>query len=898
MSDLYAILGVKVTATSEEIKQAYRKGALKWHPDKNPRNADAAKKRFQEISNAYEVLSDASRRRDYDHVRKYGPARGSRPSHPSHQSTHPPGGRTEEQSHFWEFDNFASAQAGTSRNVYEDFGIMRDPFDLFREFFASAGIENVMGGRLFDFGNDESTLRGSRASAVGFSTTMSPVHVSSTRVSTQTVNGKTRTIKSTGFSGKNKKHIKYEPKRLQMDMLMHSVLLLAFCLSRGKASSNHEIVKRQSGFSAPSYSFTPTNCVPGVIAGKTSAPGKTYYTMGTPNQYIGVNSNTGEILLINYFTANVPQTVTVQAYDSVGFKGSPASTQVTVSCSTTGTSTIRPGSGGTGGTGSGGTATGIPVASQVPYLLTAGSCVIGGIVGTVTVTNPSQVLFGSAQSGTAFLVSGTGVITVNQQITPGTYTVLVTATNPFGTTQIPVTITATCNGAGSGGSGTATGLPVASQVPYVITASNCALGGTVGTVTVSNPAQVVFGSATSGTPFLVSSTGVITLAYSLTPGTYNVLVTATNPYGTTQIPVTIYATCTGGSGGGGTGGTGTGGSNVPQFVTGAGGSGPVGVPTSSYTFTPSGTTCQAGATVGSVAVSSTSGSPSFLINPPNSAFAISTTGAITLTGNPTLSSTVYTFNVQATNGVGTSVVPVTVNAQQCTGSGSGGTGGAMQFSQPSFSISPTSCGSGSILAAFTVLNAPGTVTYSIDQPTLNYAISSIGLLTAPPGGVVSGTIIIRAFSNGQTTATTVAISAANCQNTGGGGGTGSCTLAFNQPSYSYQFQSGCTAFGVIGQVTATGSSASCGGITYTLPVQAVNNNGIDPNSGMIYTTIQNNICNVLTVTARNQAGATTSAKVYVDCTSGGTCCAAGCTIINPVVTTTCVPGAFGCGDIG
>ena len=39
---------------------SYRKEALKWHPDKNPNNAEAAKKRFQEISHAYEVLSDGN----------------------------------------------------------------------------------------------------------------------------------------------------------------------------------------------------------------------------------------------------------------------------------------------------------------------------------------------------------------------------------------------------------------------------------------------------------------------------------------------------------------------------------------------------------------------------------------------------------------------------------------------------------------------------------------------------------------------------------------------------------------------------------------------------------------------------------------------------------------------
>lgn len=63
--DYYQILGVPRTATENEIKSAYRKLAMKYHPDKNPGNKDAEHK-FKEINEAYEVLSDPQKRKMYD----------------------------------------------------------------------------------------------------------------------------------------------------------------------------------------------------------------------------------------------------------------------------------------------------------------------------------------------------------------------------------------------------------------------------------------------------------------------------------------------------------------------------------------------------------------------------------------------------------------------------------------------------------------------------------------------------------------------------------------------------------------------------------------------------------------------------------------------------------------
>ena len=71
MADYYDTLELSRSATADEIKKAYRKKALQFHPDKNPGNAEAEKK-FKEVSEAYEVLSDDKKRQMYDRYGKEG----------------------------------------------------------------------------------------------------------------------------------------------------------------------------------------------------------------------------------------------------------------------------------------------------------------------------------------------------------------------------------------------------------------------------------------------------------------------------------------------------------------------------------------------------------------------------------------------------------------------------------------------------------------------------------------------------------------------------------------------------------------------------------------------------------------------------------------------------------
>lgn len=84
--DYYKILGIQKEANDDEIKKAYRKLALKYHPDKN--KAPGAEERFKEVAEAYEVLSDKKKRDIYDQYGEDGlhggaPGAGGDPNGPS-----------------------------------------------------------------------------------------------------------------------------------------------------------------------------------------------------------------------------------------------------------------------------------------------------------------------------------------------------------------------------------------------------------------------------------------------------------------------------------------------------------------------------------------------------------------------------------------------------------------------------------------------------------------------------------------------------------------------------------------------------------------------------------------------------------------------------------------------
>ncbi|MFH1863628.1 MAG: DnaJ domain-containing protein, partial [bacterium] len=121
-SDYYDILGISKSASFDEIKKAYRKQALEWHPDRHKDDKETAEKRFKEINEAYQVLSDREKKSAYD---QYG--------HDVFTPGGMPGGFGGAGSPFtYTYTTRGGGSPAAAGFAGFDFG---DPFEIFEQFF-------------------------------------------------------------------------------------------------------------------------------------------------------------------------------------------------------------------------------------------------------------------------------------------------------------------------------------------------------------------------------------------------------------------------------------------------------------------------------------------------------------------------------------------------------------------------------------------------------------------------------------------------------------------------------------------------------------------------------------------------------------------------------------------
>jgi DnaJ-class molecular chaperone len=132
--DYYQILGVGKTATAQEIKSAYRKLALEYHPDRN--KTKEAGEKFKEVTKAYEVLSNEEKRKSYD---QFGHAAFEQGGFGNAGGGGPFGGQQGGQ-----YGPFTYTYSNKGGGADFDFGGFSDPFDIFEQFFGGA---SPFGGR-------------------------------------------------------------------------------------------------------------------------------------------------------------------------------------------------------------------------------------------------------------------------------------------------------------------------------------------------------------------------------------------------------------------------------------------------------------------------------------------------------------------------------------------------------------------------------------------------------------------------------------------------------------------------------------------------------------------------------------------------------------------------------
>ncbi|KAK9085382.1 hypothetical protein Sjap_025793 [Stephania japonica] len=143
--DYYNILQVDKKAKDEDIKKAYRKLAMKWHPDKNPNDKKYAEAKFKEVSEAYEVLSDPQKRAIYDQYGEEG-LKGQVP---------PPGSEgTPEGATFFQNGGTTTFRFNPRRadDIFAEFFGFSSPFERMGGGGGGGGRTTRMGGSMFQSG--------------------------------------------------------------------------------------------------------------------------------------------------------------------------------------------------------------------------------------------------------------------------------------------------------------------------------------------------------------------------------------------------------------------------------------------------------------------------------------------------------------------------------------------------------------------------------------------------------------------------------------------------------------------------------------------------------------------------------------------------------------------------
>lgn len=207
----YEVLGIEKSADENMIRKAYKKKAVKWHPDKNPDNLKEAEEKFKEIGEAYACLSDKDKKLIYDKYGHEGLSKG-------HERT--PGGHFQ-PGRFSDFSGFSFTSArGMFDNLFksgffEDDDFFSDHFKSFSKKSKSRGMGTPMSSPFGDFGgfgfgdNDDIFSHGSMFKNFGRSDTGGVAGISKSKSTTMTMKDgkKVITEKTTTTTADGKKTV-------------------------------------------------------------------------------------------------------------------------------------------------------------------------------------------------------------------------------------------------------------------------------------------------------------------------------------------------------------------------------------------------------------------------------------------------------------------------------------------------------------------------------------------------------------------------------------------------------------------------------------------------------------------------------------------------------------------
>jgi len=150
MLDYYAVLQVKPDSSDEDIKKSYKVLARRWHPDKNPNNQKEATRRFKEISEAYSVLCDPVKRREYDLQRSRPPPSSDRVGRARreprfHQHENPEDGTERRRARYRSSRRQPASNSADFFHTSHHRHHFINPDDLFKDFFKNDPFMDLFG---------------------------------------------------------------------------------------------------------------------------------------------------------------------------------------------------------------------------------------------------------------------------------------------------------------------------------------------------------------------------------------------------------------------------------------------------------------------------------------------------------------------------------------------------------------------------------------------------------------------------------------------------------------------------------------------------------------------------------------------------------------------------------